>query len=600
MKSKYKTMFGDNRDKIVINENAYFYKKKKRITNTSVSNIFKSVSVDKINGYLLKKENQFTTIKRKKIKYSICVFKTSRKPTFIIESIEKWLEIRLSYLLIIEIDDYVIISKKNISKLNEFLELLEPIDYSILSTLFINSSTAFESLSLQNSNISDSALRRKNVSSVDLQDSLSTLGASSYLIQNLRLKDDNERVTLSLSTSRINKMGAKKGLKVLFEWCINLCKKINTHIPTESYISSFAAPINFKKQASTLKPRAILIDINHLLINLNNGTINRCYIEKNGAQKEVDIKGFADTFNKLKEVKLDKVSSKFLVDNKTANDLRININSNSITLGSKKLKSVIVEYNDGSHKTMTEYLNERNDFIINFEDIEMVYTKRKLFKDHKLLNNIPHFLKIFEPRIDLKKTTTEKGKPNKKSTKFPKESVFDVVEKQYKNNFDYFICDDTSNEWADHIGVKDDLVAFYHSKSKTSKFAASDFQDVIGQAQKNYGNLTPTDKQFEKKEETWGKYFNSNTKIKLLRKGKSVKKAIDLWKENISSPNFKRQVNIVVDFISKSELEKRLNKLTKGEDFREKNEVIQILWFISSLIGASLELGIETKVICKP
>lgn len=595
-------MFGDQRDQIVINENAYFFTKKagKRISKAKISEVFKLVSADKLGGYLFKKEAQSQLVNGKSIVYSFCVFKTSRKPTFIAENIEKWVEIRLSYLLIIEIDHYVVISKKNISRLNEFLKLLEPIDYSKLSSLFTNAQTAFEALSLQNTNISDSALRRKNVASTDLQDSLSTLGASSYIVQNLRLNDGKERVTLSLSTSRINKMGLKKGLEQLFVWCIDLCDKIETHVSIDSFLSVFATPVDFEKESKNLKPIAILLDINHLLDNLNIGLINRVYIKNDEHEREVDINAFATNFNRLKQVSFNAAKSSFVVQNETANDLEVRINQNSITLKSSKLKRIILEYDDGSLKTLLDYLNQRNDFIINFEDIEMVYSKRKLFKDHRLLNNIPHFIKIFETHPELEDTTSEKGKPNRNSTKFDNDCVFDVVEQKYMNKFEFFICDDMGNEWADHIGVTENQVALYHSKSKSALFSASAFHDVIGQAQKNYGILTPSDSQFDKKRIAWNKFFKSNTKIKMLRKGISVNNAIELWKENINSPNFKRQVNIVVDFISKSGLENRLERLKNKEEFKEKNEVIQILWFISSLINASQELGIETKVICKP
>ncbi len=595
-------MFGDKRDKILINENAYFFKKKefKRITKTKIKETFKTVSVEKQGNFLLRKESNTIVIDRKKISYSICVFKTERKPTFITEPITNWEEIRLSYLLIIEIDDYVVISKKNISKLNEFLKLLDPIDYSILSSLFVNTKTSFESMSLQNTNISDSALRSKNVTSMDLQDSLSTLGASSYIVQNLRLNDDKERVTLSLSTSRINKMGIKKGLKELFKWCIKLCQKIDNHNPVESFLSVFSTPLDFKKESTNLNPIAILLDINHLLNSVSNGAINRIYIEIDGLEREFDINSFATNFNSLKQVEYDETNDIYKVENNTANDLEVKINKNSITLKSRKLRGIQLDYNSGTTQSLLDYLNHRNDFIINFEDIEMIYSKRKLFKDHRLLNNIPHFVKIFETHSELNYTKSEKGETNANSCKFRKDSVFDVVENKYRDNFKFFICDDMGKEWADHIGVTDDLVALYHSKSKKSLFSASAFHDVIGQTQKNYGVLTPTDGQLSNKKITWGKYYKSNTRIKMLRKGSSVDDAIELWKENINSPNFKRQVNIVVDFISKSELEDRLQKLQENIDFKEKNEVIQILWLISSLINSSQELGIESKVICKP
>ena len=57
---------------------------------------------------------------------------------------------------------------------------------------------------------------------------------------------------------------------------------------------------------------------------------------------------------------------------------------------------------------------------------------------------------------------------------------------------------------------------------------------------------------------------------------------------------------MVVDFISKSGLEEKIEQLKDGEDFIERNEVIQILWFVSSLISSCYEANAEAYIICKP
>ena len=76
-------MFGDNRDKIVINENAYFYTKKHgdTISKTRINNTFALVSKDKLGNFLLKEVRQQLNLGGKSTTYSFCVFKSSRKPS---------------------------------------------------------------------------------------------------------------------------------------------------------------------------------------------------------------------------------------------------------------------------------------------------------------------------------------------------------------------------------------------------------------------------------------------------------------------------------------------------------------------------------------
>jgi hypothetical protein len=48
----------------------------------------------------------------KKAKWSILVFKYNTTPTFIDEEVAEWIEVRFAYFLIVEYDDYIVLSKK--------------------------------------------------------------------------------------------------------------------------------------------------------------------------------------------------------------------------------------------------------------------------------------------------------------------------------------------------------------------------------------------------------------------------------------------------------------------------------------------------------
>jgi hypothetical protein len=172
------------------------------------------------------------------------------------------------------------------------------------------------------------------------------------------------------------------------------------------------------------------------------------------------------------------------------------------------------------------------------------------------------------------------------------------------NDFDYFLCDDLIKEWADHIGVSENRIAFFHSKFNTSYASASAFQDIVGQAQKNLGNLTPQDFQLESKRNIWNANYNSkegvNTAISRVRKGASVTDIIEQIKQTTKNPYLSKEVYLVLNFISKSDLESFLDDLVNGVAFNERNEVIQILWFISSLINSCQELNTEVTIYCRP
>lgn len=598
-------MITDNREHIILNENAYFYKKKTQnsLSKKLITDTFKIASAERKGNYLLKIIKETITFGVQIIPYSICVFKFEKTPSFIQEDILGWEETKLAYFLIVEIGDYVVISKKNISGINSFLKKLTPLDYNILSNLFINSGTTFEKFTLQNMNISNSSVRTKSISSTDLKDNFSPLGANSYVLKNLRLNTSAEKITLALNTSRINKFGQKNGIKEFIFWSLNIKNKIASHTPSESFISIFAEPHSYEDEIKLLTPIAILLDTNQLFDDIESGKIEKGIIKIGDLEREINLVQYLEVFNRLAQVntEIQNGVTHHKIENSIAKDFYINKNSKSITLSSRKLSKLILVLGNGSQKPILNYINQHNDFIINFDKLEFIYTKRKLFKDSKLLGNIDYFMKIFIPYTPILSTTTEKGNVSSSSTNFPSNSVFDFVEKTFSPKFDYFICDDLSKEWADHIGINEDTISFFHSKWKKANFSASAFQDIIGQAQKNFGNLTPSNKLLDwKGEDVWSKIYRGDTNITKLRKGSNIPNAISQWKETQLNPNLKREVFIVINFISKAGLELRLKKLKNGEDFGQKKEVIQILWFISSLISSSQELGIDTYICCKP
>ena len=262
----------------------------------------------------------------------------------------------------------------------------------------------------------------------------------------------------------------------------------------------------------------------------------------------------------------------------------------------------MLKKSNGTEISIIDYISNSSSFIINFDNIDLVYSNRKLFKDSKLLGNIEHFMKIFVAHNELANCDSEKGLFTAGQTKFADLSIFDFVEQNFMTDAEYFICDDLVKEWADHIAIYDSKIIFYHSKHNTTQFSASAFQDIVGQAQKNLGNLSPQTYQLNEKRDLWNSMYNNdgiNTNINRLRKGNSIDDAINQYQASINNPHFKGEVHLVIDFISRSTLEQNLNNLRDGIPFARRSEAIQILWFISSLISSCQEVNKDVYIHCK-
>ncbi len=68
----------------------------------------------------------------------------------------------------------------------------------------------------------------------------------------------------------------------------------------------------------------------------------------------------------------------------------------------------------------------------------------------------------------------------------------------------------------------------------------------------------------------------------------------------MNSANFHGEVHLVINFISKTDLQTNLDLLKAGRSFGQRSETIQILWFISSLIASSQEVNTSVFIHCKP
>jgi hypothetical protein len=592
---------------VILNENAYFFKNVDsiRISDNKIRKVFEDASTKKSGNYLLKIVNRNFHLDELDINYSFCAFKYDTKPTFIEEYIDKWVETKIAYFLIAEIGNYIVISKKNISNIQEFLNQFELIDYKVLSTLFVNNDTSFEKFGLKNMNVSAKAVRQKVLEANDLKENFSSLGASNYILNSLRVNCDNEKISILLNSSRINKFGMKNCIEDFLLWSKKLIDKIENHVEHETFLTIFAEPQDYELNKDRLTPIAILFLFSNLYEDFENNILDRVVYRFIEIDKPVKIFEKLDRFESLCQIDQIENSgeSYYEVKNSIVKDLILKFNNKSITLKSNKLRNLILIYSNGTEIPIIDYINQSNQFLINFDNLDMIYTNRKLFKDTKLLGNINHFLKIFKPYPELINVLSEKGSLNITSTTFDSDSIFGFVENEFKNECKYLICDDLNKEWADHIGISDDKIMFIHSKHKDAKYSASAFQDIVGQAQKNLGNMSPQDFQLESKLTFWEKkYSNDNvdSNISRLRKGSSVSNAITQFKQTIKNPNVNREVYLVLNFISKSGLDYKLNQLINGEIFQERNEIIQILWFISSLISSCQEIGVDVFICCKP
>lgn len=242
---------------------------------------------------------------------------------------------------------------------------------------------------------------------------------------------------------------------------------------------------------------------------------------------------------------------------------------------------IYIQIDDEPSQTLLDYIKEKQSFIISFKKSLLKYTNGTFFNTEPLLSSIPIFKKLFEGNSLLNEAKDEKGTIKTGQKNFAPKSAFGATEKIFKNKYKYFLCDDLGTEYADHIGlVENDFptVAFFIEKGGDSDFSATDFQEVVAQAQKNIGNfiLNPNQKSRLENKYSSENYKNNgiDTDISRLRKGDNVQNAIAKWLEISKSPILKKQLFIVVNFITPSKIDEVFNAFESMEkDSKSKKKL---------------------------
>lgn len=596
-------------ENLILNENAYFYKKEKEITESDIRRFFKSSRVDKSAKTRFKSYIKEPFLDAEDVEiavFSLDIFEYKTKPSFIKKHDVNLVEIKFGLFLIVETDEYVGVIRRNVSGIKDFKNFVEEIDYEILSKFLINEKSKFEKIVSNGMNTSDTALQKKVSEGKDLKGIYSRFGASKEILNSIRIDDDNDKHSIALNTSRVNSFNIKNDFRTTLNWIIliiELIKKANILLPHSGFLDSFAKPIKFESIIDNLKPTYLLIRFSSLLDEIEYGNIKECFtVDKDGVITVAVLKDIIKENEGLKEL--------VYVDTKKyeSDDLIVRINKNNISIYKKEFTEINIEFQNGYTTTLNKYLNIENSFILNFDKIEYVYTNRKIFKDSKLLENLDHFFDTFIPNKDLINIKSEKGKSYlNTSTEFTDDSIFNFIEKKLANDTKVLICEDLGTEFADYISVNDEEIIYYHAKYNDVSLSASKLEEVFGQAQKNLGFLELNDDIIELRRDKWVENYKTKkviTNISRIRNCPSGVDRIEEIKKYVNfvseSPHLKRKVFIVINFIEKADLIKKVNDLKKGKKFQNDTVVTQILWFVNSLLSSALERSVEFRIICRP
>src|SRR5260221_2724288 len=277
---------------LLVNENAYFFKLKRKLTARDIELIFQECLSNKRANrkFEPKLRESFVHGPREIAKVSIDIFEFKKRPSFLTKDVKNNFEIKYGLFIIIEAEELVAVIRKNVSGIDRLYTLIEKIDYDILVRFLLKEGSKYEKLVTSNMNAASNAMQRKTSEADDLQGILSRFGTSKQIINSLRVDNQGNKSTVTVSTSRVNSFNVQKDFTPAILWMVDMMRLIKLALknpPQSRFIDSFAIPIKFQDIINELTPKYILLRFGSLKDEIEDDQIDRCY-HRTG-KKKVDL-----------------------------------------------------------------------------------------------------------------------------------------------------------------------------------------------------------------------------------------------------------------------------------------------------------------------
>ena len=595
---------------IGLTKSAHFYKVKDGITFDA--SMWERVCEAIKNGIVKPSSNFVPTswtevlINGESVHYGLCVFRLrGTAPSFAKDINDFWTERKLGYFIVVEYNRYVAFQSRNITTPKCLLNAIVLLNYQVLTTL--NNNSSYSKISMKNLEGGANAMRARTFIADDISKSMSAIGASHYMISSFNGKNTlGKTFAVTTSTSRIAERAQDLSIRDFCAWVYNTIINIkNNNVPTPTdFLSVFADYIDYKteKHNNRLTPTSVLLATWALNDMLESAQCTISY-EYKGITRNIqraDLMAYLE--KQLNEPIL--LTARGEVFENAQKKIFVKLSNDKMLLLGERLRKVQIssQIEPDYNGTLIKFINKYSLFNVYFENASIIYTQDGLYKNHNLLQGYEQLLSIFETLNGMSVVTTEKhhGRSFAGLQSWADDSVFHVVESKYMNQFEYLICDDCEDEWADHIGIGDNKVVFFVEKCKDAQISASAFQEVVGQALKNLGNMMPLDVELDMKAIEWKRNHTTSSipRWRNPQAGKSIDDAIAKWKSFRTNPYFEKEMCIVVNFIELQEFRDSLTNIL-NLNARTKAATIQRLWILSSFVNACLEVGVKPKILCK-
>jgi hypothetical protein len=578
-------------------KSAHFYKKRRRLPKIAIEELFRSVR-EKSDAVT---RNIFSHVKEQygHSQWSAIAFFYERDPSFLVypEEHDHTRERICGFLMLVEYREYAVVFKSSLELPATFkTQYFQRVGDQNFEAAIAPVDATFEQIKLRNMTTSKHTLRSKTLEANNLQNVIGRAGASRFIAQGYRVRQNGEHLSATPNTGRLSLRSDKAPYKELIAWAENSIETLGEEAPTLSpFIQAFARPIHLESMPANLSPTYIAFDVPQLTEDIFEVLEEIRFVRGTGDAAVPLDKNDTDII-------LAALDQNFAV-RKTRSELEIvDPRNNTPEMDDIYVESVNPPAQGDAGIPLKRYIDQNDLFAVLFNDLAVVYLDGTLYRDSNLTDGRSFLLHI-RSYAQLNAVTSEKGMFADRQAAFDADSVFGVVVDHIADRRELLVCDDLGDEWADFIGVNDDsqpkTFSFYHAKHGAATLGASSLHIAVSQAIKNLGRLNPADDEIAAKIGKWeARYTNANVETTIQR---IIAGNADVLQTKLTntllSPDTIRRVFIVTSSLSRRQLQQQFTNIQAGN--APSAHFVQLYWLLMSFFSACNEVNANGYVICQ-
>jgi len=604
-------------EQLVVSRAAYFYKRKKRITNAAIAGLFRTLRLNARTP----STNLFKVVRAELdgSRFSGLCFSFERQPSFL--SDEAGVTERIyGFVLLVERGDLVAVLKSGFDLPSSFRsDFFVKIQGDRVEGAIARSDAIFQKLRLKNMSTSKFALQFKSLEGQDLENAVATSSASRFVPQGYSVLRDDGQYSATPNTGRISIHADRARYEQVVRWAGEVMDLLVSDIgETSTFIRNFARPVDLASIAGTVSPTYLAIDVSNLRDTLFSEERSIRLVREVGNNivelLQTEIDPILQDLDQNFEIVSDAIGYHAVHPEEATRIGTVRVGKARISLLNftpPSTAGVFVESaalpagTDPDRKPFSRYIDRESLFTVLFSDLALAYIDGSLYRDQALLGGGTNFLRHLQAEPLLATTTSEKGAFADGQRVFDDTSVFRTIVDRIARDADVLLCDDLGDEWADFIGISTEtrpsMISFYHAKHGDISLGASPFHDSVGQAMKNLGRMSLAGESMETKYTSWETNYRGSgavTEIPRIIRGGGREEVEEKITEVHNAPDLVKRVFIVTSSLSRAQVAAAFDSAARG--VAPSAHFVQLYWLLMSYFSACAEIGTIGYVVCQP